>query len=317
MTSGIAKIIFFFTALLLAVIYLSLAGKHNPMLTPAATDPCSETLTLTVGEIDNRYAITETQLEEILAEVAALWSAAAGRQLVAVSDEGRVPVHLIYSEDQARSSLERQQNQRIESMRVELSVLEREYNQAQDRYDTRLDEYNDDARQLQSDVDVLQNWIRQLNAQGGFDEAQIKQLEDRQRQIEIRNRELDRRRILLSSEADELNRQQSYLNGRIAQKNSAIEEYNRTFSGTRRFTQGSYEWHGTQSSINVFHFNGLRELKLVLAHETGHALGIDHVENPTSIMYHLMGNQDLVNIRLSDEDRRALQEVCGFDQNLQ
>ncbi len=312
MTSGIAKIIFFFCVLLIAGIYLSLAGKNNTVFTSVATDSCSETLTLTVGEIDNRYAISETQLEEILEEVAALWSAAAGRQLVTVSDEGRVPVHLVYSEDQARSSRERQLNDRIESMRIELSVLEREYNQAQDRYDSRLDEYNEDALQLQSDVNVLQNWIRQLNDQGGFNETQIRQLEERQRQIETRNRELDRRRVLLSSEADELNRQQDYLNERIAQKNRAIEEYNRTFSGTRRFTQGSYEWHGTESRINVFHFNGFRELKLVLAHETGHALGIDHVENTASIMYHLMGNQDVVNIRLSDEDRKALQEVCGL-----
>lgn len=312
MTSGIAKIIFFFGVLLIAGIYLSLAGKNSPVFTPAATDPCSETLTLTVGEIDNRYTITETELEEILVEVAALWSDAAGRQLVEFSEEGRIPVHLIYSEDQARSSRERQLNDRIESMRIELSVLERDYNQAQDRYDSRLDEYNEDALQLQSDVNVLQNWIRQLNDQGGFNETQIRQLEERQRQIETRNRELDRRRVLLSSEADELNRQQDYLNERIAQKNRAIEEYNRTFSGTRRFTQGSYEWHGTESRINVFHFNGFRELKLVLAHETGHALGIDHVENTASIMYHLMGNQDVVNIRLSDEDRKALQEVCGL-----
>lgn len=310
MNSGISKIIFFFGVLVVGGIYLALSGNGS-VLTAEQPEPCSEPLTLSVGEIDNRYTITVEELEQILIDVAALWSDAAGKELVQFSADGRIPVHLIYSDDQARSTMERQLNDRIESMRLELSVLEREYNRAQDRYDDRLDNYNMDARALQTDLNVLNNWVRQINEQGGFRDSQVRQLEQRQNQIENRTRELDRRRIFLSSEADELNRQLEHVNARIAEKNRAIEEYNRSFSGTRRFTQGSFEWQGNQSRINVFHFNGLRELKLVLAHETGHALGIDHVDNPASVMYHLMGNQDVVNIKLSAEDRAALFDICG------
>ncbi|MCC5942223.1 MAG: matrixin family metalloprotease [Balneolaceae bacterium] len=316
MNSGISKIIFFFGVLIIGGIYLALSG-NGPILVAEKSAPCTDSLTLSVGEIDNRYSISEEELQEILTDVAALWSKAAGRELVVVTEDGDIPVHLIYSEDQARSTMERQLNDRIESMRLELSVLEREYNRAQDQYDDRLDNYNDDARALQSDLSVLKNWVQQINEQGGFRDSQVRQLEERQQQIDNRTRELDRRRIVLSSEADELNRQLDYLNTRIADKNRAIEEYNRSFSGTRRFTQGSFEWHGAQRRINVFHFNGLRELKLVLAHETGHALGVDHVENPASVMYHLMGNQNMVNITLTDEDRAALYDVCGINQNIQ
>ncbi len=310
MNSGISKIILFFSALLIGGLYLLFSGNGvSGAFTPAT--PCSETLSLSVGDIDNRYAISHDELEEILRDVAQLWSDAAGRDLFIVSETADIPVNLIYSEDQARSSMERQLNNRIESMRVDLHVMEREYNRAQVLYDEKLDEYNADAHALQTDLDVLNNWVRQINEQGGFRDSQVRQLEERQSSLNNRTRILDRRRVLLSSEADDLNRQLDYLNGRIAQKNSAIEEYNRSFSGTQRFTQGSYEWQGSQQKINVFHFNGLRELKLVLAHEAGHALGIDHVENPASVMYHLMGNQDVITIELSAEDRQALMDICG------
>jgi len=50
---------------------------------------------------------------------------------------------------------------------------------------------------------------------------------------------------------------------------------------------------------------------LALAHELGHTLGIGHVDNPQSVMYYLMGEQDLKNPHLTKEDLDALKNVCA------
>jgi hypothetical protein len=94
----------------------------------------------------------------------------------------------------------------------------------------------------------------------------------------------------------------SDLNLRINQKNDLVDEYNQTFSGERKFTQGAYEWNQSGKTIQVFQFNSLDELKLVLAHEVGHALGLDHVENPSSIMHYLMGNQKVYGLSLTEDN---------------
>lgn len=313
--TGSSKFLLLFAVIAAGAYYFVLSGNNNSQLNREQI-PCSKTLTLYIGEIDNRYAISETELGNILAEVAALWSEAAGQEVFSFSDEGDIAVNLVYSEDQARSSRERQHSNRIENMRVEISLLEREFNQTQARYDEDISDYNSDARSLQADMDALSSFISRRNEQGGFSEQEARQLEERQHRIDNRVRELDLRRVALNGRAEELSRQLIHLNNRISEKNRAIEEYNRAFSGTRRFTQGSYEWQGAERRINIFHFIDNRELRLVLAHETGHALGIDHVENSESVMYHLMGNQNTNEIILSLEDRAALQNICGSNGKL-
>ena len=82
--------------------------------------------------------------------------------------------------------------------------------------------------------------------------------------------------------------------------------FNNQFGGTREFTQGDYQG----DHINVYQFRDRAELILVLAHELGHALQLDHVENPASIMYYLMGEQPPES-RLSAEDLEAFAQTCG------
>jgi predicted Zn-dependent protease len=64
--------------------------------------------------------------------------------------------------------------------------------------------------------------------------------------------------------------------------------------------------------INIYQFHDESDLELVLAHELGHALGLNHVENPESVMYYLMEKQNLENIQLTTQDLQAIKNVCGM-----
>lgn len=93
--------------------------------------------------------------------------------------------------------------------------------------------------------------------------------------------------------------------------NEAVDRYNqqgqhinrenqiarRSFA-PKQFHKGEFDGR----TINVYEFESLKELQLVLAHEFGHALGLGHTDEPTSLMYPLAGEQPLSDIRLGGAD---------------
>ena len=62
--------------------------------------------------------------------------------------------------------------------------------------------------------------------------------------------------------------------------------------------------------INIYQYYDFPDLRLTLAHELGHALGIDHVDDTNAIMYYLLESQDVVNLKPTEFDLQALFEIC-------
>ena len=119
---------------------------------------------------------------------------------------------------------------------------------------------------------------------------------------------LDAQRTVLNQTAADLNALGNRINAIATELNIDVDIHNQRFGEAREFDQGDY----FDSRINIYQFEGISDLRLVLAHELGHALSINHVENPKSIMYYLMEKQDLGNPVLSREDREAFVIRCKF-----
>lgn len=306
--SKIAGTFFGMAALLTGIFYL----KHQAVSLDSAQLPCEQPLTYRIGEIDDRFGISDGELRQLMTEVSEIWSEATGNSVIVYDHNGSIEVNLYYAEQQQLTDSERQYRDLLRAQEQVIAVEEREYRQMNQRFSEMEQSYRQDSNRLENEIELFNNWVNQINNDGGFDEAKLEMFETRKREIDQKNAGLDRRAVQLQQEAERLNRKVDDVNRRIDQKNSMINEYNQIFTGTKRFTQGSYEYFGNMKKINVYQFSHLDELRLVLAHEVGHALGIDHVENPQSIMYHLMGNQALTDLRLTDEDIRALHTQCGF-----
>ncbi len=95
-----------------------------------------------------------------------------------------------------------------------------------------------------------------------------------------------------------------------AKINSAVAQGN-TISG-EEFEEGKYIRDKDGTRIYIYAFQDKTELMRTLIHEFGHALGLEHTENPDSIMYR--SNNTSQNISLTREDLAELKKVCDAEQ---
>jgi len=267
---------------------------------------CPAPLAYRFGDFDDSFAISR---DEAIAEITLaerLWEDATGRELFTYSDDATFTVNFIFDERQQESDGERAQRRAldekrdqndklfvtIESLQRDYEALGASYRNEVATYEARLTEYNDE--------------VRQYNDQGGAPESTFAELEDERVAL---NRELTR----LNADADELNTLGTRLNELAERGNREVEIYNRAvntyneqFGHAHEFTQGDYQG----DKINIYEFSNRNELRTVLVHELGHALGIDHIDDAEAVMYYLLEDTESAPM-LAPSDLVAYTAVCG------
>ena len=272
--------------------------------------PCQQPITYHIGSIDDRFNISERDVLAAMNDAAQAWAEVVNAPLIEHDESGRISVNLKYSDDQETSEQERLFRNRIQSAEFETERLERQFQQLQDEFNTENTRYQVQSNRVQQQIDNLNEWVNETNARGGFTQDELTRFEREKANIDNQNEQLREMENRLADKADEVNNLVNRLNRMIEDKNRLIDRYNQSFAGQRRFTQGTYGCGEQGCELNIFYFTDKEELRLVAAHELGHALGIGHVSNPESIMYHLMGRQAKTGVQLSEEDRQALFNIC-------
>ena len=75
----------------------------------------------------------------------------------------------------------------------------------------------------------------------------------------------------------------------------------------REFCEGVYEYKNGKRSITIYQYDNEYRLVRVLAHEFGHALGLNHSKSGDAVMYHLIQSDSL---ELSPDDIAAVKSRC-------
>ncbi len=273
---------------------------------------CDEPLSYRIGTVDPRFDISEAEVREAMQYAASLWSEAIGRPLAYFAEYGDIEVNFVFDERQELAVGEMRFREQIESEQIRTDQLQREYEIRRDRFDRKSAEYEQLANRTRQEIDNLNRWVGERNGQGELSEQDRLEFEQQRSEVERLQQRVLRERSELDQLANEVNNYVDQLNSRIDESNKLIDRYNDEYAGENRFTKATYRNLRDGGVITVNQFLNKRDLYLVLAHELGHALGLQHGSDPASVMYSQMGGQEIYPIiQLSREDERAISEVCG------
>jgi hypothetical protein len=267
---------------------------------------CNVPISYTIGSVDSRFGLTDEEIRNAVSSAESLWEDGTDRNLFTYAEDARLTINFEYDERQAMTNAQTEFEEILdsketmsESVKSQYEKLVREYNTLRATYEKSVSAYE---TKLESYNDEVADW----NTRGGAPKDVFERLQDTQDSLEAEEDRLNARSRELNILVRKINTLGSEGNSLITDYNSLVHEYNDRFSESAEFTQGEYK----DDVITVYEYGDKDELVVVLAHEMGHALGIEHVEGATSIMYHHMEEQILAN-GLSLYDRSAFTESCG------
>lgn len=237
---------------------------------------CDRTLGYTVGQFDDKFGISQEQFLDAVQKAEMIWEKPTGFDLFEHKEKSSFKINLVFDERQEYANRQSGLATQIESNKANYDRLVSQYNQKLKDYEARLQKYNDE----------VSFW----NSKGGAPKEEFERLEMQRRE--------------LNQMATELNSLTNQLNKLAATLNLKVETFN--VGAGRVFDQGQY----TGDAITIYQFDDRNDLALILAHELGHALQLDHVDDAKAVMYFLKKDQDPQDIKLTDTDINALETQC-------
>jgi hypothetical protein len=272
---------------------------------------CPVPLSYRLGDIDPSFSLST---EEALADIEAatqIWEQSAGRDLFVYDESADFTINFVFDERQETLNLEQIERQELDETRDQNEGLMEQVQSLQTQYDKLTQVYKSDVAQYEADLSEYNADVSTYNDRGGAPPDTFSELEAERKRLGKESESLSDTASQLNTLASEINRLSERGNQLISQYNKEVNQYNQTFGFSREFTQGDYQG----DKINIYTFSDKDELISVLAHEFGHALGIDHVETNDSLMYYLVNETDPVT-NLSADDTLAFLATCGSEETV-
>ncbi|WP_228146229.1 matrixin family metalloprotease [Acinetobacter sp. ANC 4648] len=293
--------------LVIATAYFTIQCRIHPQLTynsllDRIQHPLDTRLRYRIGSIDPRFNLSTEQLQQLTQQAAAIWQQGTIKNQFIYDPNAKLSINLIYDDRQAESDQRKQEIRIIENSRQytdsehekvthldsQLEQAKHELNIYQVNYQTKVEQYN----QIIQDFNQTQHTLSDTTRQ---------QLNLQKQQLQQEQFELQQRINEFNLKVSQLNQQVDNVNIMNQQFNQSVDQFNHRFHA-RQFDKGLFNGQ----EINIYEFESDEDLRLTIAHEFGHALGLNHNQDPKALMYPVMKEQDLKNFKLTNSDLELL-----------
>lgn len=268
---------------------------------------CDEPFQYSIGSVDSRFNINPDGLVEIAKMAENIWDSQAGRDLFEYNPSAPLKMNLIFDERQQQTLAAETLEQKLEKLKLSDAGLKKQYDSIYGAYSKKVDAYNSLAKKYESKLNSYNKDVIYWNQQGGAPPDEYDKLQKRKKDMEAMFKDLEKRRKEINNLIAEMKTLANKESQVAGDYNSAVATYRSRYGGSREFEKGVYNGQ----EINIYQFEEKSDLELTIAHELGHALGVEHVENPQSLMYYLMADQNMDKPKLTSEDLAAMNIICN------
>jgi len=280
MKSKILLGIIFFIISTALIIYLV------PSLNSKAVDlfsysQCDAPVPYKIGLIDARFNLSREEAVQDTIEAANIWGNEKGKQLFVYKPKAELTVNFIYDQRQALDTQIDEMNDKLKASSLELKQ--------------KIAAYEADVKSFEQRLKAFQETVDKYNSQGGAPENVYNDLKKQEKDLQAEGNSLNAR-------ARDLNLSTRNYNGEISTLNQNIDEFNLMIA--QKPEEGLY--NSEDNTITLYFVNHHDELIHTLAHEFGHALGMDHVRDPEAIMNRYTSELLMV----TPDDKKELDYVC-------
>jgi len=270
--------------------------------------PCSSPITYSIGAMDPRYPLSRDEFAADLREAQAAWDNTARSRLFELTpDSGAVTINLIYDDRQAALD-------KLKELGIQTDQSLGSYKELKFRYDALLAQVDEEDARLKGVVarykereSAYNSEVRRLNEKGTATPAQARRVNNAREALSTQFGGIKMIETAVNTDVDTLNALGTTLNQLIVQLDINVAQYNRAGSAIGRYEEGLYKVSNGLQSIDIYKYTDRPQLVNLLAHELGHALGLEHVAGTDSLMYPVNNGRYL---KLTDNDIRELNRVC-------
>ena len=242
---------------------------------------CDKPLRYSIGTVDPRFNISQSEFLQDIKQAQGIWENINQKNLFEYDSSSLLNFSMVYDNRQ--------------SLNTQIGGLEGKLDSGKSKLDSNIREYQALVDQFNQKRRNLNDEISYWNSRGGAPKDEYDKLVAENQQLK---QEADR----LSEMARNLNLSTSEYNTQVGELNQTINSFKNAIS--LQPEEGLYD--GKEQKITIYITNSKEELVHTLAHEMGHALGIEHVQNDKAIMFPFSTPYLVPTV----DDKMALETIC-------
>ncbi|RLZ06706.1 matrixin [Acinetobacter sp. 2JN-4] len=251
-----------------------------------------------IANFDPRLKISQQQMIDLSKQAAAIWEKDTGQHYFVYDPEAEFSIHLVFDQRQIRSmkraeSLNQLEHEQQIWLNENQQLQQLKQNVAQSKMQLELQK-----TEYQTGVENLQQHKQRSSIKTLFTSIQKQQQDLEQQSVQLQTRIAKHQQLVQQLDLQTEKSKQLY-----QQLTQSIAEFNQTFK-PQTLHKGQFDG----DKIFIYEFSSIDDLRLTLAHEFGHALGLKHTQDPKSLMYPRIKAQDAKDFKLTNTDL----ELLGF-----